>query len=208
MSQPAPPPAKKPRRWIGVPYLLLAILAGGLGYLFVRGSWADDAATDPTSPEQGPITRLLKTDDVRITVRSAMVLNHPREKVWALVTDYANYGDVLPYVKDIAATAGDGGTVVSGKAASAISGYWDFAMTVRETRGEAWSATWDAAPTGDVLVNRGGWTLRELSPGTTLLELRLEVEAKGYPRFFLRNFFLYRLGRVLQAIDEHLDEVP
>jgi hypothetical protein len=206
MSEAAPKPAKKPRRWVRVPLFLLLLVLAVYGYLFVRGTWADSVPRDPATVEQRPVTQLFRDEQGRITVRSAIRLKHPRAKVWALVTDYDHYGEMLPYVKDITAKKGDGGTVVSGKAASALSGWWDFTMTVREAKGEAWSANWDASPTEEIPVNRGGWTLHEPADGETLLELRLETEARGYPRFFLRNFFLYRLGRVLEAVKRHLDE--
>ncbi|MGL4555790.1 MAG: SRPBCC family protein [Gemmataceae bacterium] len=205
MSEARSSAPKKPRRWVGVPLLLLLLVGAAYGYLFVRGTWADPVPRDPATAEQGPVTQLFRDEQGRATVRSVVLLNHPREKVWALVTDYGRYGDLLPYVRGITATPGDGGTVVAGKAASGFTGYWDFAMTVREEKAGAWSAAWDAAPSDEVRVNRGRWTLTEQGPGQTLLELRLDAEARGYPRFLLRNFFLYRLGRVLEAVGGHLD---
>ncbi len=210
MSQPAPtpPPPRKPRRGLLIAWFILICVVGLMVFFYARGHWAGTTPLDPTTPEQGPLTQLLRLPDGHVTVRSAIVLPYPREKVWAAVTDYARYPDFLPYVKDMTAERGEGGTVVSGEAQAIIGGYWKFTMTVKERRDGDWAARWDEPPSGQILVNRGGWTARELGEGRTLLALDLETEAKGNPRFVMRNFYLYRLGRVMEAVRARLDSPP
>jgi hypothetical protein len=96
---------------------------------------------------------------------------------------------------------------VTGRAKSALSGWWDFAIDVREQKNdEPWTATWDNSGSGVVQLNRGGWTLRPLDKDQTLLVLSLETEILHTPTFFLRNVFMHRLPRVLHAVEVQLQK--
>lgn len=210
MSTPSAEP-KKPRRrrgWLLIPLTLLGLLLAVGVWAYVRGSSAESTPRDPDRVEQRPLSQVVKTPEGHTTVRAAILLDVPRDRAWKLVTDFANYHRLLPYLKDIEAEPTDGGaTRLSGLAQSALPGYWAFTLDAHAEKKEpAWRVWWDETGAGPVLLNRGGWTLREPSEGQTLLVLELEAVVKGYPTWVLRNFFLYRLRQVLEAVKARLAE--
>jgi hypothetical protein len=204
-STPTSPPRRRRRRWLVIPIALLVLLAGGTLWTFVRGTRADSEPLPPESVDV-PVCHLYRDADGQTYVRAVVLLRHPAKAVWAVVTDYAHYDQFLPYLQDIQVTPGKDGVHMKGGAESVLAGYWPFELDVRETHGvDSERAEWDAPAGEQVVVNRGGWTVRETSPGETLLELRLEAEVKGYPTFILRNMFLHRLPLVLDAVARQLN---
>jgi ribosome-associated toxin RatA of RatAB toxin-antitoxin module len=188
---------------VGLLVLVLVVLA----VVWVRGTWADTTARDPKSPAEGPICQLYQRPDGHKEVRCAMVLPYPADKVWKVVTDYGDYAEILPYLADIRVEHLDESLQMTGKAKSALWGWWDFALDIREQKShEPWSATWDNSGSGVVRVNRGGWTLRPLEKDQTLLVLALETEIHHTPTFFLRNVFMHRLPLVLHAVEARLQK--
>jgi ribosome-associated toxin RatA of RatAB toxin-antitoxin module len=197
-------PRRRRRRWLIIPLVLFILLIALTAWTYVRGTWAD---TQPRHPEaiNRPVCQLYRDPDGKTWVRAVVLLRHPTSAVWAVVTDYAHYDQFLPYLDNIQVTPMKDGAHMKGDARSVVAGYWPFTLDVHETRdGEVQHAEWDAEPGEQVLVNRGGWTVRETTPDETLLELRLEAEVKGYPTFILRNMFLHRLPLVLDAVEQRL----
>jgi hypothetical protein len=205
MTTPPPTSRRRRRRWLIIPLVLLLLFAGVTAWLYVRGTWADGKPRDPGTGEP-PIAQLYQPPDGRTCIRAAALLPWPRNQVWRIVTDYEHYDQFLPYLADVAVTSEKDGCHMTGEAKSAFSGYWPFAIDIREQKGEQeWSATWDQPAGKEVLVNRGGWMLIDRGK-QTLLVLTLEAEVKGTPTFILRNVFLHRLPIVLKAIEERLTE--
>jgi hypothetical protein len=100
--------------------------------LYVRGTWADHEPRTPGSVAEGPVSQLYQPAGGHTRVRGAILLPYPREKVWAVVTDYEHYGDFLPYLTNIDVERVKDGCHMTGQAKSALRGYWDFAIDVRE----------------------------------------------------------------------------
>jgi hypothetical protein len=208
MSTPATSaPPRRRRRWWIIPagLLLLVLLVAGWAYL--RGTVADTATHNPTSPGQ-PVSQLYRAADGHSTVRAAILLDQPRPAVWKLVTAFADYGDILPYLRNVEAERGTGRvTRMTGEAKAPFAGYWPFTLAVHtDQEGKEWRAWWDEKGDDQVLLNRGGWALTEPAPGQTLLVLTLEAEVRHNPTFILRNFFLYRLRQVLLAVKDRLEQ--
>jgi ribosome-associated toxin RatA of RatAB toxin-antitoxin module len=205
----APPttsPAPRRRRRLLIPLLLLAVLAGVVGYLAWRGTRADEKPHDPSRAEDDPVSQVYQPPGDTKRVRAAMILNHPRDKVWAAVTDYAHYSDFLPYLKDVVAEKTPDGYHLTGQAKSIFPGYWPFAIDVRQEPSEALSAVrWNERGGGKVRVNSGSWEVIPRGKDQTLLVLSLEAEVDNIPSFVLRNVFLYRLKHVLRQVDRHLN---
>jgi hypothetical protein len=202
MSTPPAPAARRRRRWLVIPLVLIGLLAAVTAWAYVRGTSATGDASNPTTP--GQTTAHLLAHDGRTSVRAAILLPYPRDRVWAVVTDYAHYDQFLPYLDDIAVERHDDGCHMTGGAQSVVSGYWPFAIDIHERKGTyEWSAEWDQVPDDKILVNRGRWALSERGKDT-LLVLTLETEVKGYPNFVLRNVFLHRLPLVLRSIEARL----
>jgi ribosome-associated toxin RatA of RatAB toxin-antitoxin module len=208
------PPAtalpRRRRRRLVIPLALLLLVAGSAGVLVLRGTWADATPHNPASLAEGPVAQLYQPPGEHKRIRCAILLPYPREQVWKVVTDYAHYGDFLPYLANVAAERKQEGVWhMTGQAKSALQGYWDFAIDIHEEKtDDRWVAHWDQ-PSGEVLVNKGGWTVTPAGNSQSLLVLELEAEVHHYPTFFLRNFFLHRLKQVLLAVDRHLrDTAP
>ena len=198
------PPRRRRKRWWVVPAALLAVVLAAGAWAYVRGTWADTQPHDPAGVEDGPVSQVYQAPDGGKQVRAAVVLPYPREQVWKVVTDYAHYGDFLPYLADLEVTPADGGCHMKGQAKSALPGWWPFELDVREAKApEHWSAAWDQA--GDpVRVNKGGWVLTPAGEGRTLLVLYLETEVRGTPTFLIRNAYLHRLKEVLRAVEQRV----
>jgi len=97
----APAPRPRRRRWVLVPLALLLLLLVALLWAYVRGTSAETEARNPAKPSDPPISQLHRTPDGYVAVRAAVIVPQPRQKVWEAVTDFAHYGDFLPYVKDV-----------------------------------------------------------------------------------------------------------
>jgi uncharacterized membrane protein len=190
---------------LAIPIALLALLVAGALWAYIRGARPDARPRDPETVSR-PVAQVYQPPDGKTTVRAAVLLGSPREQVWRVVTDYADYDRFLPYLDDVAVEPAKDGCHMTGGAKSALSGYWSFAIDIRERKGQGpWTATWDQTGGKEVLVNRGGWEL--VARGKqTLLVLTLEAEVKGYPTFILRNVFLHRLPIVLQAVEARLEQ--
>jgi ribosome-associated toxin RatA of RatAB toxin-antitoxin module len=202
-----PPPAPRRRRRLVIPLLLLVVLLGLIGYLAVRGTRADATPHDPSRPEDGPVSEVYQPPGDTKRVRAAVVLNQPPRRVQDLVTDYKHYSDFLPYLADVHAEHSKDGYHLTGQAKSIFPGYWPFAIDVREERsGDFLAVRWNERGAGKVRVNNGSWEVIPHGKDQTLLVLSLETEVEGIPTFLMRNVFLYRLKRVLRAVDRHLKE--
>jgi ribosome-associated toxin RatA of RatAB toxin-antitoxin module len=203
MSTSTGPPRRK-RRWVVIPVCLLLGLAAGLVWVYVRGTRVDTQPRDPDAPG-GVLAQVHRDAEGRPCVRAAILLQHPADEVWKVVTDYENYGEILPYLREIDVTRGRSGARMTGKAASAVAGWWDFAIDIVETETDGTRrAAWDhSGGTGQVQINRGSWTVIPRGKNT-LLVLTLEAEVRNNPSFVLRNYFLHRLPRVLAAVEQRL----
>jgi hypothetical protein len=213
MSSPTPPastaaapqPARRWRkRWAIIPAVLLLAVLVALAIFYARGTWADTEPRDPATPADGPVSQLYLADGQK-QVRCAIVLPYAVDEVWGVLTDYGNYSNLLPYLSNIEAEkTGDDEYRMKGLAKAAFQGNWPFDITIHQQKtadgGRIW---WDEMPGGgEVEVNKGSWTLRKHGDKETLLVLTLEAEVKSTPNFVLRNFFRYRLKKVMQAVEQ------
>jgi ribosome-associated toxin RatA of RatAB toxin-antitoxin module len=206
-------PARPPRRArrASIPGLLLLLVLGAVGYVWVRGTWADSTPADPKSVADGPVCHVYQPAGEHKRVRCAVLLPYPMQKVWSVVTDYEHYADILPYLADVQVEPKEGEKGVwhmTGKAKSALPGYWDFAIDIHQEEGTERRVAWWDNPSGEVTLNKGRWELTPDGPDRTLLVLSLEAEVHNYPTFFLRNYFLHRLKRVVQAVEQQLQKQP
>ncbi len=207
---PQPAPAATPPRRLRKRVLIPLIVVGIFGLLllgaYVRGTWADTTPKDPTSSADGVVCHLYRTPDGHTPVRCAVLLDHPIDRVWKVVTDYDHYGEIFPTLATVPVKVlrvDVGGYHLSGVAHSVL-GDWPFNIHINhkvtpEQRVASWNDT-----AGDVRLNRGSWTLTPKGPGKTLLVYSLEVEIKGYPNFLVRNVLLSRQPGVMGAVVERL----
>jgi uncharacterized protein YndB with AHSA1/START domain len=198
-------PAAPRRRWTRIPQALLLAGLVLVGWLYVRGTWADAEERNPARVEDGPLAHLHRTADGRTEVRAAVLLAAPPERVWAVVTDYERYPEWLPYLTGTAVTRDENGVRLAGKARSMLAGYWDFLIDVRESADDGRrTAAWDH-PHDKLRVNRGAWTVTDAGDGKTLLALTLDAEVADAPAFLLRNVFRHRLKQVMRAAASRLE---
>jgi ribosome-associated toxin RatA of RatAB toxin-antitoxin module len=204
-SAPRLPARRWRKRWTLIPSALLLAVAIALGIFYARGTWADTEARNPATVAEGPISQLYLGEDQHKQVRCAIVLPYTVDEVWDVLTDYGKYSNILPYLSSIEAEKkSDDETRMKGLAKSAVQGNWPFEITIHQQKnpdgGRIW---WEETPgNGEVEVNKGSWTLSKHGDKEALLVLALEAEVKSTPTFVLRNFFRYRLKKVMQAVEQ------
>lgn len=193
---------------------LLLLLAG----LYARGTRVSTTPLDPREPTAKPARQLGQGRDGP-RVEAAMVIEKPADEVWAVVTDYARFGEIFQppmWTLSVAelgpATHPAEGVTLHLLHGEAVSRLWKFPIDVAvEHRIEsdgARVAAWDSpqavgtVPTG--AVNRGRWVVRALGPTRTQLLYEAEVRAPGYPAFLVNSLLLAEVGYLLTAVRDRL----
>jgi hypothetical protein len=213
-EQPTPPPRRVKKRFL-IPGIVLGLIALLVVGAYVRGTWADTTPRDPVSVEDGIICQLYQTPEGHKPVRCAVLLDHPIDKVWKVLSNYSEWHEVFPTLASQPLTVqrgvpeGDGhfGGHVSGVASSLL-GDWPFSIHVTEKllpneRVISWTG---GKPNEDVRVIRGSFTLTPREGNKTLLVYSLEVELARYPNFLVRNVLLGRQPGVVRALRERLNK--
>jgi hypothetical protein len=183
---------------LGPPALLAGVLA-------VRGTWADERPRLPHCVEDGAVCHVCETPEQGKHVRCAMLMPFALEEVWAAITDYEHLGDVCPCLdfREVQREP-DGTCRVRAAASSGLPETVPFDLEVRHEQNLfQYVSTWDQ-PSGDVTVNRGGWTLTAKGPSLTLVELAVEVQMNHVPTFVLRNINLRRVAETVRGVDQRL----
>jgi hypothetical protein len=205
----APPPRRVKKR-IYIPAVVLILLLALFGWLYVRGTSADEVARNPVTSAEGTVTHLFRAGDGNIFVRCALIVDAPPSAVWAVVSDYNHQAEFLPYVREMSGTPeGEGKYHIVGVAHSRLWGDWPFDSHV--TQGEENGAgmrtiSWDEKGKGELEVNRGRWEVRPLDTTGkgTLLCYFLQVETVHYPSFIVRNLLMDRLPAVVRAVRDEV----
>jgi uncharacterized protein YndB with AHSA1/START domain len=198
---PSPRPAAPPfRKRVIIPSVILGTLALFLVGLVIRGTWADAAPRNPKTVEDGIICHLYQDPDGHKQVRCAMILEHPIDEVWAVVTDYDHFAEIFPTVESgTAEYLGKGHYRWTGVVTSAI-GDWPIELEVHNVEGkEKMVASWHGTGEG-VAFLEGNWTLWPTDKGQTLLVYTSEVELNRLPSFLVRNLLLSRQKTVVAAL--------
>jgi hypothetical protein len=187
-----------------VPGGLLALLVAVIVAAAVRGTWADERPRDPGAAV-APVTQVLRTPEGGRQVRCAKLLAFPLDKVWSVLTDYENLGDVCTCVLgDLVIHDPAGACRLEARARSGLPGYVPFSVQMHHDRGlDRYVASWDESDSL-VEVNRGRWELTPARRNQTLVALCLEVDVRGVPTFVLRNLSLKRLPDVLAGLERRL----
>jgi uncharacterized membrane protein len=132
-------------------------------------------------------------------VRCAVVLDRPLETVWAVVTDYDHYADIFPTLTEAEGKSGADGGELRGSARAWPLGSWPVEIRFRhDVTPDRRVASWDS-PGGDLVVNRGSWTLTRLPNGRTLLVYALTVRSASFPRVVINNVLLDRNPQAVAA---------
>lgn len=182
----------------------LFLLAGALVLvLILRGTLASSEAVKPSTSSEGPLAQLWRAPDGTRWVRCALVVDRPLDRVWSVVTGYADFPKIFPtIVKAETSVEPDGRHRLRAEVAASVLGTWPVDILIRhEEKGDVRVASWDQ-PTGDVLRNRGSWTLTKLDDQRTLVEYLLDVEIRRYPDWFVRAVLRGRQKGILRAMDE------
>ena len=189
------------RKRVLVPAALFLSAGIFLLVFILRGTLATTETPRPTT--SGPLAHLWLTPEGRKVVRAAIVIDRPLDRVWGVVTGYADFPKVFPTItKAEAGVEPDGRHRLRADVSAGLLGTWAVDILIRhEEKGDVRVASWDQ-PTGDVLRNRGSWTLTKLDDQRTLVEYLLDVEVSGYPDWFVRAVLRGRQKGILRALDD------
>jgi uncharacterized membrane protein len=207
MSTSTPAPGRRRvKKRILIPVIVLGMVLVFLLWMYVRGTWADTVVRNPQTSAEGTVSQLYRAPQGDVQVRCAILIDAPAAQAWAVVRDYANHPRFLPYVSALAVEPKDGDRVhVTGTAHSRLWGDWSFEVNVdhKTDPDKEYFASWDEHGAG-LAVNRGSWTLTATGPSQTLVVYALQVEAEGYPNFFVRNLLLDRLHKVMNGLRDEV----
>lgn len=187
------------RKRVLVPAALF-LAAALLSIFFVlRGTLATTEVPRPSTAAEGPLAALWLGPDGRKVVRAAMVVDRPPDRLWSVITGYERYPAVFPTV--LAATSSvmpDGRRRLQATVSASLLGTYPVDILIRHEEGR--STSWDM-PTGEVVHNRGSWTLTKLDDARTLVEYQLDVEIANVPDWFVRAVLRGRVRGILRALD-------
>jgi carbon monoxide dehydrogenase subunit G len=195
-----------------VPLILLLVLLVVFIFFYIRGTWADSETRDPQSSDDGIICRLYQPPDGDWQVRCSMVLDHPPEKVWDVLTDYDSFVDIFPTLEScsknnvtIMPRSTTRTVYLSGEARSAI-GTWPFEIVVEEEKTPGRYHSHWRGERGDVKKIAGSWTVTPAGERKTLLVYVSHIEIKGYPQWVVVNALKSRQPKAMQAVADWLDK--
>jgi uncharacterized membrane protein len=208
MSSPgqSAPARRRLKKRIWIPALLLVIVILALLGAWVRGTWADTEAINPSSSAEGIITQLYQMPDGAKQVRCAVLLDRPMRDVWTVLTDYDRFAEIFPTLTSAHGkpdAANPDQYHLTGELSSPV-GTWTFSSVItHEESPEKFVAHWDST-SGPITRNRGSWTLTPAGEGKTLLVYTLEVEVRRWPTFLVRNVLLSRQRTVVESVVRQL----
>jgi hypothetical protein len=141
------PRLRRRRRLLIVPGTLLGLVLLFLLAAFVRGTWADETPRDPATVSEGPLTQVVRGPDGGKEVRCAIRLPNAIEEVWAVVTDYDNFGDICECIQaEKIHHEPDGTCRLEARARSGLPGTVPFAVDLRHERSLGrYVSSWDEA---------------------------------------------------------------
>lgn len=185
----------------------------------------DLTAADLARLEAGEaVVRMEGAEDEIGEGRAWRILEAPAERLFRAVADWRHYREFFPFVvASEAEVAGEGtmgegtlgeGTVLSHQRIDLPFPFADRTFTATTARdveatpdGRVFRVAWNHVPgSGNVTENRGTWTLRELAPGRTLVELRLLSDTgPTVPPSLQRRALAETLPWALDGLRQHVD---
>jgi uncharacterized protein YndB with AHSA1/START domain len=203
---PSTRPDKAGWKRILIPGMLIGGVSSLLLWAAVRGNWADDAARNPATTEDGVVRQLLQTGEGHKELRAAVIVRAAADRVWAVVTDYDHFAEIFP---NTTASKGvreaDGRWHLTGEVKSLV-GRWPVDVHVKhEEMGNKMIASWDE-PHDALKINRGNWTVTRQSEDKTLLEYHLELKVTPFPSFVVRAMLLEQLEPVMEAVRQRAEQ--
>lgn len=189
------------RKRVLVPAALFLSAALLAFILVLRGSWASPEKEVP-GPGR-PVTQIWLQPDGRKVVLGGLVVERPLDRVWSVVSGYADFPKVFPtIVKAESNVEPDGRHRLRADVEASWLGVWPVDILIRhDEKGDVRAASWDQ-PTGDILRNRGSWVLTKLDEGRTRVEYLLDVEIRRTPDWFVRAILRGRQKGILRALDQ------
>lgn len=207
MSTASPAPAKKrvKKRFL-IPGLIVGILLTLLIVAIVRGTWGSSEPKTPASAADGIICHLYKPEGEPWKVRCAAILEHPIDKVWAVVTDYEHFSEIFPTLETATVERKPNGNVRLSGQAIALTGDYPYDITITHDENEKEKkASWQGGK-DQVKLLKGGWVLTPVDEKQTLVVYNSHTQVAGYPDWAVVNLLLHRQPKVLRALKEHLEK--
>lgn len=198
-----PRPRSARLAWLVALLLSAGVLAICLAFVW-RGTSASATPKNPARPEQGVVCQLFLEPSGKKPVRCAAVLDAKPDAVWAVVTDYAHFGEIFDsplwrVTITTQAEEADGRRHLAGKV---IAPYAEYPFDVRilhRVEAERRVASWDEND-GAGNATRGSWSVSPAEGDRTLVVYQQDVEAKRAPRLVVSNLLLAQLGGAVKRV--------
>ncbi len=179
------------------------VLVGLFVWVVGRGSWAE-SPREP-APGEPPLAQVVDGELGR-HVRAVVRVPYSIEEVWQVLTDHDRYADVCPYLHQPKFEPDpDRTTHLTGRIQGWANTFPLDLQLRQEQLLDEYRSSWDGGE-GEVLANRGHWSVRRLGPRESLLEVAVAVEVRRVPTFLLRILLRDRLRVVLANVQARLDE--
>lgn len=216
-SAPSTPPTapstvkSMPSRKRPVKRILLFVLLGFcllFGWFFVRGTWAARKMDDPTTPEQGVISKLVLSDDGHREIRTAVVIPVTIAQAWRILSDYDEWEKMFKTVRQKQRTeplAGNRRHVVSDVMTPMGTITLDFIVTHEELPGGGYLAWWDA-PTRELPINKGEIRITPNGANQTLFVYTVRKKYQQYPEFMVNNMLLKHQPDIVSTLRQRMIE--
>jgi hypothetical protein len=205
---PAAAPPRRPVAWRFLLGVLLAVLLL-FGWYYLRGTWATANPTDPATPDQGVVSRLVASADGGRDVRTAVVIPVPVETAWKILSNYDEWERLFKTVrrKQVAEPLdAHRQHVVTDVMTPMGTLTLDFVVHHEPTADGGYLATWDA-PVPQMPVNRGSIRITPQGPDRTLLVYTVRKQYRQYPQFFVNNSLLDQQKDLVRTLARRMVEI-
>lgn len=198
-------------KWLKIATLSSALVLVLIVILVIRGSWSETTIHNPTTSAEGILRQLYQAPDGHKEVRCAAILDSAPEKVWEVITDYQHFQDIFEsrlWSMKVTSTEQDQDSKfhLVGEVNSKF-GKWPIDVHITHSKTpEKYIASWDQ-PFGQVLVNRGNWTITPAGEGKSLLVYTLQTEVNPFPKFFTNTVLLAQSKQVIKAVERRLKNI-
>ena len=178
-------------------------------WYYLRGSWATEKPTYPTTPADGVLSQIVKNADGEKEIQTSVVLPVSTDTAWKILSNYEEWERLFKTVQERAPTEQlneNRHHVVSDITTPLGVMQLDFIVTHEATPDGGYLAWWDA-PTEELPVNRGTIRVTPQGPDQVLLVYTVCKQYRQYPQFVVYNALLGHQRDLVETLRDRIIEI-